>query len=1337
MTTADGIEIHVVVNKNASNGTQCWTGGQKNPCGDINLALRGVNQLSLSQVATLVIHAGTYQLTSSNYNHFPTTKNLTFEAFANDKVTINCTVGAGLSFSNVANITFRDVSFVNCGALHNSTSRDLANRTDHQFVPMYAALYFMNCTDVTLDGISISRSLGVAVQFYATVGTNTITNSSFTENPFPTDAPQGGGLYIEFPYCYPGLSETCGQVVPASVSNSFYIIESNVFINNYARVSDTEANSSTFYTPNKQQFYVFGRGGGISLVFKGKNINNQFMVQQNQCYGNSALLGGCIYIDCQDNSTSNNVTIKDFWMVNNTALEGGGAIDQRFTTFINPVTNNSIRFSNCEFRNNSAHWGGGLSMFSGREYDAKHQSNKVFVTRCKFFSNVGTYGSAVALEVWKTAVDGVPITAAFEDECIFEENFNKNPLADGSEVFGALFMKNMPALFNGNITFLRNKGSAIVAISSSIIVADNSTVNFYENRAAQGAAISLLADAYVVMNQGTTYNFVRNSASQRGGAIYAEIEGERDPTSRNCFFAYGDGYSANDKPETWDVYVRFINNTVGNAYADEDAACRYKSQTNKLLYNAIFATSILPCLFGAAISADRYVSLEERQKVFCWSQDHWIYTCPCPNHEIQTEPYRLVPDEDLFVTPGVNTQFNLTAYDDLEQNVTSSLVLRAESDTFNVSMGTNSEYTSSNTLQLDVASQIDAAKIALVTLPPRIISTTLNVTITQCPMGLELLNGKCYNTGDFGGYLQTSKDDQFAKIFRGYWVGSYPQYDNKTVAGYCIFCKRFYAEQYRVKNSTSGAYVPLDFTPDEDLICAAANRTGPFCTECKPNHSMAVFSRELVCIESSQSNVADWVGFIIGNVLFIIAISIFLLIIKLPCVAGPLAGALFFVQMVTTAVVVDANGIITYPINGRWYNTLTCVYGFFNLDFCHSAFDFLTVDLPLPTFHLIIEAKSLVLIVVVVAIGIIIEASSRVFKKRQAVEQRSLLQKDTCNNFVIGVKKHYVNMAASFLLLRYTIIAITALSVLDKVPIYSASGHTGHEIQVLDSSHFAYQNLYSQFLHPLFVLLLAVIPILFLITCCRFVDKKANDDLEQRLECNFCCILKYAVTSLLSVIEPFQSLFKDEATVVNNNSINRESSDSEDTDSGAGSATVDDEPLPKLYKGIANICWPWYDNIIDNFFNCLTTKCCCRCCTCLMPLTVKRGKYRFVGGLYLLLRIVILIIFAYGPDFMFVCIAQTVVSVFAGMFVLVFRPYKVNMYNNIDGFFFFTLGLLICLCAYQFHLTQSNSDLSIWAFITQIILLTLPIVWIFFYIFLEIILKIFCCCKKKTNVAVA
>ena len=218
------------------------------------------------------------------------------------------------------------------------------------------------------------------------------------------------------------------------------------------------------------------------------------------------------------------------------------------------------------------------------------QTNEVGVSCCNFHNNKGTYGSAVSLQVWRSALDGVPMATVFEENCLFEENVNINSSSSGSEAFGTFLMKYAPAIFKGNTTYMHNNGPAIVAIASTIIITENSTINFIENTATQGAAISLLAEAYMVMNKGTQYNFMCNSATQRGGAIYAEIEGEKDAISRNCSLTYKD--KSKDDPKSWDVHVHFVNNTIGNGISEgHHPVCRNGSQLPHSDYTAVVLAS--------------------------------------------------------------------------------------------------------------------------------------------------------------------------------------------------------------------------------------------------------------------------------------------------------------------------------------------------------------------------------------------------------------------------------------------------------------------------------------------------------------------------------------------------------------------------------------------------------------------------------------------------------------------------------------------------------------------------------------------------------------------------
>ena len=126
-------------------------------------------------------------------------------------VTIQCLEpDAGIAFVSCSNVLISNVTLNGCGMRHLSTSR---NFTDSTFLPLNATLYFLQCADVSIEYVTVTNSTGIGVQFYATTGTNVISNSAFIDNPLPGKSlTRCGGLYIEFPCCLPGSNGTCIHV---------------------------------------------------------------------------------------------------------------------------------------------------------------------------------------------------------------------------------------------------------------------------------------------------------------------------------------------------------------------------------------------------------------------------------------------------------------------------------------------------------------------------------------------------------------------------------------------------------------------------------------------------------------------------------------------------------------------------------------------------------------------------------------------------------------------------------------------------------------------------------------------------------------------------------------------------------------------------------------------------------------------------------------------------------------------------------------------------------------------------------------------------------------------
>ena len=126
----------------------------------------------------------------------------------NGNTTITClpsnsTRGAGLAFIAVQDLTLVNLTFQNCGALHNSTTA--SNKDENSTSLFRSTIYILNCTDVTLTYVAVRRSLGNGLAFFDTNGTVKVENSTFRCNGMQeSDDLGGGGVYVEFTYCSPG-----------------------------------------------------------------------------------------------------------------------------------------------------------------------------------------------------------------------------------------------------------------------------------------------------------------------------------------------------------------------------------------------------------------------------------------------------------------------------------------------------------------------------------------------------------------------------------------------------------------------------------------------------------------------------------------------------------------------------------------------------------------------------------------------------------------------------------------------------------------------------------------------------------------------------------------------------------------------------------------------------------------------------------------------------------------------------------------------------------------------------------------------------------------------------
>ena len=1280
--------IYVTKSDAAIDNTSCWSGGEFKPCNNLTLALGGVVN------NTAIVIESDYSPYQLDPSHFSTFKNVDFirlESNGKGQAEVHCSSGAGLSFFSVSNIVIMNITFLRCGVLHNSTSKNF-NSTETGFLTFNVGLYFLGCANVTIEGVFVTQSIGIAVQFYATHGENSILNSNFTNNDLTDKNGLSGAVYIEFPYCLPDSFPSCPPVDPVLVSGATFSVRSCVFTYNKA---STNYDIPRYVSRNESN-YQFGKGGGLSLSFKGSSSFNKVQIINCSFSANVAKKGGAVYVDFQDQVSDNAVEISGI-DVKDCIAQIGGAIAMLYYKFNHKIVRNTVSINSSNFTSNEASlWGGAVSLYVTRQTDS---TNQLILTECTFDFNTGAFGAAASFSLYYSSPKGqgsliIPVL----DSCRFMNNVDTK--VKGSQElaqFGAVYANLISVQFRNKVDFFNNSGSGVVAVSAELEFAESTASVFIENNAVHGAGISLLANSAISLGRNTSYHFENNSATLYGGAIYSISIGERTAISQNCFLQYQD---FDVPPEDWLVKFVFINNTVvgkNDSLANATMNTHNASMTNTSnngydtrRLNSIYSQSIIPCLWKT-IHSNPTFNLTLRRQVFCWNKTAWQYASHECWREIQTAVAELKIPSILQVTPDNDTKMGISAVDDLENDVTDYLVLSAQSTTSSVGIDRNYHYISSNTIKLLHFENNDTNStysIHLQTLPQRVLEAQLNISFNNCTAGLQLKGGHCSFVGNYGNYLRFNSITGYAEIFREYWIGLRP--DGNEVVAFCLFCNGF------SNKNPSGGYIPLNFTTTDNYECSVSRRKGFLCSECKDNLSLSIFSIDKQCKgTSSVYNGIVWTVFVVVHLIYYVLLAVFIIVTNISFTAAPLNSAIIFAQMVTTVVDVTAGGIINLGELKTIRKVYTCLYDLFNLNLFHTLFHHLTISIPLPLAKILLTILPLLPLLVVIVCWVIIFCI--LHKNKDFFDCKERGSKIAICCYVFEVKEALRNTLGSFLLLSSTTVLIVLIQLMHPTFLYSSDYKIVDTVFYLDpGSPFKAGHFYV--LLPLFIILFVLAPFLLFLICCRYRPEKLKASQGQVVIDN--------------ILEPLQSHFKryeletkescigvNENPESNNNLVEEEKEDKK----------LNEECPYKVSCGWLRLP---------------------PCCSGLVYFSFN--DFHWVPAGFIILRVILIVIYNYSWDYGIRCMMQLVAVMVTAALIAIYRPYKSDWINSLDTFIFLDLGLLIGLSSYQFHISEINLSLSIWVYVVQLILIFIPFIWITLYIGARVAAGIMNACQKKS-----
>jgi len=233
----------------------------------------------------------------------------------------------GVAFIGVTNLTLENLSIVGCGMKHVSGIQIETDSEKRQFIFFRSALFIQNSSNIFLSSINISESNGIGLLIFDTNGTVNISSSYFTNNKLnPKESTRylagGGGIYIEYTNCTPGIA-MCDPHRNQFNTQSEYTIDHCVFTGNTAIYNFTNGE------PDRLAINVhvsFGAGGGLSVQFHGQAKYNSFQILSCLFATNKANSGGGLCVDTKQSPSYNSVEIKNSFFFYNSAYtyQGGG-----------------------------------------------------------------------------------------------------------------------------------------------------------------------------------------------------------------------------------------------------------------------------------------------------------------------------------------------------------------------------------------------------------------------------------------------------------------------------------------------------------------------------------------------------------------------------------------------------------------------------------------------------------------------------------------------------------------------------------------------------------------------------------------------------------------------------------------------------------------------------------------------------------------------------------------------------------------------------------------------------------------------------------------------------
>ena len=831
----------------------------------------------------------------------------------------NYNFDTGFAFIGVKNLSIEYLNITGCGMKHNSS---VLIGMEEKFIVLRSAVFIQNSSDISISNTNVFNNNGIGLLIYDTNGRVDIIDSLFMSNKLQAVEQieylsGGGGIYIEFTNCTPGVPR-CYPQSNAYNAYALYTIDHCRFKDNAAlyNFSDSE--------PDRLASNVhvsFGAGGGLSVQFHGYAHNNSVIIKNSHYDSNDANSGGGLGIDVKQNSVGNSVTVLHSWFFNNSAYmyQGGGGAHMGIAIY---QTNeecfyNSYMVSNCTFLHNHAikGVGGGITWYASHEPGKAKATNEFQVHSSTFINNEAQYGSAIQVnkEYHATVMEGSILTLTI-DSCSFTGNNLQSIRFTTYDSVGAVSASGVNVKFLNYTHFTQNNSTALVVDGAAAEFFVGSFTDFFQNAGLHGGAIQLIGDSWIQVHRNSTLLFKENTALTYGGAIYIELSTPYEfVLSHSCFVRYSYEHTF---PNTWNTNFTFISNTANKAN------------------NTIFANTLRPCLKS-------YVK-EPCTDVFLYKKPFYYH--PNTSQLIMTSPSNFLKSKDTSfdMIPGKVYDLQVHLVDELCQNITDVMFIASCVEPWSPYVVLLYSFTNgliqiagkpkeTCQLQLKTDSDYQATKILTIKLldcPPGFIYSS---DIAQC----ECLVNETYTNPAIKG----CEPNVFQAYYNSfYWIGYESDNAKNLLFGFCPYryCYTDHVSQNQFLPQ-NGSKAALD-----KYVCGSRNRTGLLCGQCVDGYSVMMNSPTFACDKCKNHHF----GILYLLLSYFIPVTVLFFVImryNIRLTSGPFGAFLFYSQIISSQYHRNFDNFLNVdsPATLSASNILLTIYSISNLEFFqHEKFSY-------------------------------------------------------------------------------------------------------------------------------------------------------------------------------------------------------------------------------------------------------------------------------------------------------------------------------------------------------------------------------------------------------------